>query len=79
MTNLIVQYTGYLDNAGKAPGCWTCCGLWTRPCKRDGAWSWIVCVAGVLSIVIVLGIMLTFGIIYPTLLDEFKAEKAKTG
>lgn len=55
-----------------------------EPTKRklrqpDSCWSWIVCAAGVTCNIIVIGCTYCFGIIFPSLLDEFKEGKSKTG
>ncbi|XP_078365743.1 monocarboxylate transporter 10-like isoform X2 [Oculina patagonica] len=46
--------------------------------QPDTCWSWIVCAAGVTCNIIVLGCTYCFGIIFPSLLDEFKEGKSKT-
>ena len=74
-----MEYTGKLDEDEEVPGCGACCRPSARVHKRDGAWSWVVCVAGALSNVIILGCSYTFGVIFPMLLDEFEGGKAKTG
>ena len=45
----------------------------------DGAWAWIVCISGTLSVIITFGCSYNFGLFFPLLLDEFKEGKAKTG
>ena len=47
--------------------------------QPDTWWSWVVCAAGVTCNVIIIGCTYCFGIIFPSLLDEFKAGKSKTG
>ena len=47
--------------------------------QPDTWWSWVVCAAGVTCNIIVIGCTYCFGIIFPSLLDEFKAGKSKTG
>lgn len=47
--------------------------------QPDTYWSWIVCVVGVVSLIIVLGCSYCFGIIFPFLLDEFNEGKSNTG
>ena len=79
MKMLIVEHAGKLAENEEAPGCTVCCRLSDRIHKRDGTWSWVVCVAGVLSNVIILGNAFTFGVVFPTLLDEFHEGKVKTG
>ena len=45
----------------------------------DGAWAWIVCISGTLSVIITFGCPYNFGLLFPLLLDEFEEGKAKTG
>lgn len=47
--------------------------------QPDSCWSWIVCASGVTCNIIVIGCTYCFGIIFPSLLDEFKEGKSKTG
>ena len=47
--------------------------------QPDTWWSWVVCAAGVTCNIIVIGCTYCFGIIFPSLLEEFKAGKSKTG
>ena len=47
--------------------------------QQDSCWSWLVCFAGVVSNVVICGFTYSYGILFPTLLDEFQQGKAKTG
>ena len=47
--------------------------------QPDTYWSWVVCVAGVTCNIIVLGCSYSYGILFPSLLDEFKKGKSTTG
>ena len=47
--------------------------------KHDSGWAWLVGVCGCLCNVFTLGCSYSFGVIYPSLLDEFKRGKAQTG
>ena len=47
--------------------------------QPDSCWSWIVCLACSISNMIIVGIIVSYGIIFPTLLEEFQQGKAKTG
>lgn len=47
--------------------------------QQDSCWSWLVCFAGVISNVVICGFTYSYGILFPTLLDEFQQGKAKTG
>lgn len=48
-----------------------------RP-KQDTCWSWVVCLACAASNIIVCGIVNTYGIMFPFLLEEFQQGKALT-
>ena len=47
--------------------------------KHDNGWAWVVVICGSLCNAFVLGCSYSFGVIYPSLLDEFKRGKAQTG
>ena len=47
--------------------------------QPDSCWSWVVCVACAISNTIIVGIIISYGIIFPTLLEEFQEGKAITG
>ena len=47
--------------------------------KPDSCWSWVVCVACALTNIIICGVVFSYGIIFPTLLEEFQQGKAATG
>ncbi|KAJ7374305.1 hypothetical protein OS493_007391 [Desmophyllum pertusum] len=46
--------------------------------QPDTYWSWVVCAAGVTCNIIVLGCGFCYGILFPSLLDEFKKGKSDT-
>ncbi|KAK2571247.1 Monocarboxylate transporter 4 [Acropora cervicornis] len=46
--------------------------------QPDSCWSWVVCVACSISNTIIVGIIISYGIIFPTLLEEFQEGKAIT-
>ncbi|KAJ7394426.1 hypothetical protein OS493_000235 [Desmophyllum pertusum] len=46
--------------------------------KHDSGWAWVVGTCGCLCNVFALGCSYSFGVIYPSLLDEFKRGKAQT-
>jgi len=46
--------------------------------EPDTCWSWVVCLACAISNIIITGIAVSYGIIFPTLLEEFQQGKAKT-
>ncbi len=47
--------------------------------KKEKAWCWVVCFAAFLIILMRKGFLLSFGLILPDILKEFKQSKAKTG
>ena len=56
-----------------------CCYITKRVHKHDSGWAWVVVICGSLCNAFVLGCSYSFGVIYPSLLDEFKRGKAQTG
>ena len=56
-----------------------CCRITRRVHKHDSGWAWVVVICGSLCNAFVLGCSYSFGVIYPSLLDEFKRGKAQTG
>lgn len=46
--------------------------------QPDACWSWVVCLACSVSNTIIVGIIISYGVIFPTLLEEFQQGKAKT-
>lgn len=45
----------------------------------EGGWGWVICTAAFVAQLIVMGIHNSFGILYTTLLEEYKKSKAETG
>lgn len=45
----------------------------------EGGWGWVICAAAFVAQLIVMGIHNSFGILYTTLLEEYKKSKAETG
>ena len=45
----------------------------------EGGWGWVICGAAFVAQLIVMGIHNSFGILYTTLLEEYKKSKAETG
>ena len=45
----------------------------------EGGWGWVICVSAFFTQLIVMGINNSFGILFTTLLEEFKKSKAETG
>ena len=50
-----------------------------RTCESDSCWSWLVCGVCALCNIIICGLTYSYGILFPSLLDEFKQGKATTG
>lgn len=47
--------------------------------QPDSRWSWVVCLACALTNIIICGVVFSYGIIFPILLEEFQQGKATTG
>ena len=47
--------------------------------RRDSLWSWLVCAAACLSMVIVCGGSYNFGLLLPPLMDHFNSTRQETG
>lgn len=47
--------------------------------RPDSCWSWLVCVASAISILIVSGIGYSFGLLLPPLMENFEASRQATG
>ena len=45
----------------------------------EGGWGWVICGSAFFTQLIVMGINNSFGILFTTLLEEFKKSKAETG
>ena len=60
-----------------------CCRVMASPARRarqpDSPYAYLVCFCGVLCSFIVYGCSYSYGLLFPSLLDEFKEGKAKTG
>ena len=60
-----------------------CCRVMTSPARSarqpDSPYAYLVCFCGVLCNFIVCGCSYSYGLLFPSLLDEFKEGKAKTG
>ena len=48
-------------------------------CRPDSWWSWLVCAASALSVLIVAGITYSFGLLLPPLMDHFNETRQATG
>lgn len=48
-------------------------------CRPDSCWSWVVCVASVILVIIVSGIGYSFGLLLPPLMESFGASRQSTG
>lgn len=47
--------------------------------EPDSAWAWFICVLGLTSSVIILGLVFSFGVLNPVFIEEFHEGKARTG
>ena len=47
--------------------------------RPDSCWSWLVCAASSVSIVIVSGIGYSFGLLLPPLIEHFETTRQATG
>lgn len=47
-------------------------------CRPDSCWSWVVCVASVILVIIVSGIGYSFGLLLPPLMESFGASRQST-
>lgn len=47
-------------------------------CRSDSCWSWLVCVASTIIVIIVSGIMYSFGLLLPPLMENFGASRQST-
>ena len=47
--------------------------------QPDSLWSWLICAASGLSMVIVCGGAYNFGLLLPPLMDHFKTTRQETG
>lgn len=75
MTAVVKQ--GKASENGKMETQVVACAERSSP-QQDSCWSWLVCIAGVVSNVAICGFTYSFGILFPALLDEFQQGKAKT-
>jgi len=48
-------------------------------CRPDSLWSWLVCAASAMSVVIIMGIIYSFGLLLPTLMETFDETRQTTG
>ena len=47
--------------------------------KQDSTWSWVVCFSAAICNALNLGFVLSFGVLFPVLLDYFNETKERTG
>jgi len=47
--------------------------------KKDSVWAWIVCVAAATNLAFTVGLIFSFGVLLPVLMDYFKENREKTG
>ena len=46
---------------------------------QDSTWSWVVCISAAICNAINLGFVLSFGVLFPVLLDYFNETRERTG
>ena len=46
---------------------------------KDSSWSWIVCVSAAVCHSVNLGVALSFGVVFPVLMDFFDETRERTG
>ena len=46
---------------------------------QDSAWSWVVCISAAICNALNLGFVLSFGVLFPVLLDYFNETRERTG
>ena len=46
---------------------------------KDSSWSWIVCVSAAVCHSVNLGMALSFGVVFPVLMDFFDETRERTG
>ena len=68
-----------LGEENLSPSSSPCSPTSRRAHKHDSGWAWVVGATGSLCTVLAIGCSYSFGVLYPSLLDEFKQGKAKTG
>ena len=47
--------------------------------KQDSTWAWVVCISAAICNALNLGFVLSFGVLFPVLLDYFNETKERTG
>lgn len=65
-----------VDTAKKS-ALWIGCGKQQQ--EPDSAWNWFVCIIGLISGIVILGFLFSFGVLNPVFLEEFQQGKARTG
>lgn len=48
-------------------------------CRPDSCWSWLVCAGSTMLIVIIMGIVYSFGLLLPPLMESFDETRQTTG
>lgn len=47
--------------------------------QQDSSWSWVVCICAAICQMIYMGILRSFGVLFPTLMEEFQSTRERTG
>ena len=53
--------------------------FFTRKRFKDSSWSWIVCISAAACHSVNLGMALSFGVLFPVLMDFFDETRERTG
>ena len=48
-------------------------------CFKDSSWSWIVCISAAICYSVNLGMALSFGVLFPALMEYFEETRERTG
>jgi len=51
----------------------------TGKCFKDSSWSWIVCISAAICYSVDIGMALSFGVLFPALMEYFDETREKTG
>ena len=47
--------------------------------KKDSLWSWMICVIAATNLAFNVGLIFSFGVLLPVLMDYFKENRERTG
>ena len=55
------------------------CGEGQVPHRLDSRWSWLVCFCATFSQTVNIGIVATFGVVFPVIMEQFRSSRERTG